>query len=203
MQCVSTRTTVSIFLYFRRDKALQSEPAPQLYSRLHRPSFLHKSVPHTLKIERSILFVQCIAHPEINLPMSFLETDASVQRAVEGLAYAVLFGPVDASGTGVVGIQLDAVQPVPRTDAEDVLTAHVHGMLGNKGYVLAVVADLLKLPIHFLVGDVILKGGIGITITCIQREVRSNGSRQGNLCPLAAAFAGICRFASQSAWGEA
>ena len=113
MQCVSTRTTVSIFLYFRRDKALQSEPAPQLYSRLHRPSFLHKSVPHTLKIERSILFVQCIAHPEINLPMSFLETDASVQRAVEGLAYAVLFGPVDASGTGVVGIQLDAVQPVP------------------------------------------------------------------------------------------
>jgi hypothetical protein len=32
-------------------------------------------------------------------------------------------------------------------------------MLGNKGYVLAVVADFLKLPIHFLVGDVILKGG--------------------------------------------
>ena len=126
MQCVSTRTTVSIFLYFRRDKALQSEPAPQLYSRLHRPSFLHKSVPHTLKIERSILFVQCIAHPEINLPMSFSGKTECVpfQRAVEGLAYAVLFGPVDASGTGVVGIQLDAVQPVPRTDAEDVLTAH-------------------------------------------------------------------------------
>ncbi len=90
MQCVSTRTTVSIFLYFRRDKALQSEPAPQLYSRLHRPSFLHKSVPHTLKIERSILFVQCIAHPEINLSMSFLEADTSVQRAVEGLAHAIL-----------------------------------------------------------------------------------------------------------------
>ena len=110
MQCVSTRTTVSIFLYFRRDKALQSEPAPQLYSRLHRPSFLHKSVPHTLKIERSILFVQCIAHPEINLSMSFLEADTSVQRAVEGLAHGILLGPVDASGTSVVGVQLDAVR---------------------------------------------------------------------------------------------
>ena len=135
--------------------------------------------------------------------MSFLETDTSVQRAVEGLAHGILLGPVDASGTSVVGVQLDAVQPVPRTDAEDVLPTHVHGVLGNKRYRLAVVADFLKLPIHFLVGDVILKGGIGITITCIQREVCSNGSRQGNLCPLAAAFAGICRFASQSAWGEA
>ena len=113
MQCVSTRTTVSIFLYFRRDKALQSEPAPQLYSRLHRPSFLHKSVPHTLKIERSILFVQCIAHPEINLSMSFLEADTSVQRAVEGLAHGILLGPVDASGTSVVGVQLDAVSQCP------------------------------------------------------------------------------------------
>ena len=110
MQCVSTRTPVSIFLYFRRDKALQSEPAPQLYSRLHRPSFLHKSVPHTLKIERSILFVQCIAHPEINLPMSFLEADASVQRAVEGLAYAVLFGPVDASGSVIVRLEYNPVE---------------------------------------------------------------------------------------------
>ena len=83
MQCVSTRTTVSIFLYFRRDKALQSEPAPQLYSRLHRPSFLHKSVAHAFEIEGGVILVQCIAHPEVYLSAAFLETDASVQCAVE------------------------------------------------------------------------------------------------------------------------
>ena len=61
---------------------------PFIYFVYSRSCLLYTS--HTLKIERSILFVQCIAHPEINLPMSFLETDASVQRAVEGLAYACL-----------------------------------------------------------------------------------------------------------------
>lgn len=101
--------------------------------------------------------------------MSFLEADASVQRAVEGLAHGIFLGPVDAPGTGVVSIQLDAVQPVPRTDAEDVLTAHVHGMLGNKRYILAIVADFLKLTIYFFVGDVVLKDGTSIAITCIQQ----------------------------------
>ena len=75
-------------------------------------------------------------------------------------------------------------------------------MLGNKRYILAIVADFLKLTIYFFVGDVVLKDGTSIAITCIQREIRSNGSCQGNLCPLAAAFTGICRFTSQSTWGE-
>lgn len=65
--------------------------------------------------------------------MSFLETDTSVQRAVEGLAHGILLGPVDASGTSVVGVQLDAVQPVPRTDAEDVLPTQFMVCLGTKG----------------------------------------------------------------------
>ena len=65
--------------------------------------------------------------------MSFLEADTSVQRAVEGLAHGILLGPVDAPGTGVVSVQLDAVQPVSRTDAEDVLTAQFMVCLGTKG----------------------------------------------------------------------
>ena len=89
---------------------------------MHGTSFLHKSVSHTLEVEGGVILVEGIAHPEVNLSMSFLEADASVQRAVEGLAHGIFLGPVDAPGTGVVSIQLDAVQPVPRTDAEDVLT---------------------------------------------------------------------------------
>ena len=93
------------------------------------------------------------------------------------MADGVLFRPVHTSRTGVSGIQLDALQPISRVDAENVLSAYGQRVFGNERHVVAVVADFLKLPIHFLVGDVILKGGIGITITCIQREVRSNGSR--------------------------
>ena len=131
---------------------LLSEPATQFNPRLYRPSFLHEPVTHAFKVKSSIIFIQCIANPEVNLSVAFLQTEASVQCAVEGLADVILLCPVDASGTGVVGIYLDAVQPMPRVDAEDVLSAQTQCMFGHEGDVIAVVTYLLCLSVHFYVG---------------------------------------------------
>ena len=100
------------------------KPATQFDACLDGTSFLHEPVAHTLKVESGIILVQSIAHPEVYLPASLLKADAAVQSAVERLADGIFFCPVDASRTGIVDIQLDAVQPISRIDAEDVLSAY-------------------------------------------------------------------------------
>ena len=59
------------------------ESASYVYPEVYRTSFLHKSVAHAFEIEGGVILVQCIAHPEVYLSAAFLETDASVQCAVE------------------------------------------------------------------------------------------------------------------------
>ena len=83
--------------------------------------------------------IQCIANPEVNLSVAFLQAEASVQCAVESLADIILLGPIDTSCTGVVGIKLNTVQPMSRVDAEYVLSAQAQGVLWNERNIVAVV----------------------------------------------------------------
>ena len=115
------------------------------------------------------------------------------------MADGVLFRPVHTSRTGVSGIQLDALQPISRVDAENVLSAYGQRVFGNERHVVAVVADFLKLSVDAGIGYVVLKGGIRIAVAGVQREVGSNGGSQGQFGAEAAAFACIHRFASQAA----
>jgi hypothetical protein len=77
------RLTILIYLLVKVGKLCLLKSATQFYSGLDGASFLHKSVAHAFEIEGGVIFVQCIAHPEVYLSATFLETDASVQCAVE------------------------------------------------------------------------------------------------------------------------
>lgn len=111
-----------------------------LYQNLQRSSipacmgrpFLHESVAHAFKVESSVVFIQCIANPEVNLSVAFLQAEASVQCTVESLADIILLGPIDTSCTGVVGIKLNTVQPMSRVDAENVLSAPGSGCASER-----------------------------------------------------------------------
>ena len=77
------RLTILIYLLVKVGKLCLLKSATQFYSGLDGASFLHKSVAHAFEIEGGVILVQCIAHPEVYLSAAFLDTDASVQCAVE------------------------------------------------------------------------------------------------------------------------
>ena len=116
-------------------------------------------------------------------PRPFLKADAAVQSAVERLADGIFFCPVDASRTGIVDIQLDAVQPISRIDAEDVLSAYGQRVFGDEGHVMAVVAHFLKLPVYSGIGGVILESGIRVAIAGVHRKIGGNCCGQGSSAP--------------------
>ena len=81
--------------------SLQSDA--ELYADLNGSSLLHESIAHAFEVEGGISCVECIAYPEVERCIAFLEGQSAIERAIEVLAYAVVLCPVDASCTIVVG----------------------------------------------------------------------------------------------------
>ena len=179
---------------------LQRGSIPRLYG----AAFLHESVAHAFKVESSVVFIQCIANPKINLSVAFLQAEASVQCAVEGLADIILLGPIDTSCTGVVGIKLNTVQPMSRVDAENVLSAQAQGVLRDEGDVIAIVTYFNHFIIcAFRIRHILFECGVCVAIICSQREVGSNCARQRYFSSEAATLSCIYRFTSEAALGKA
>lgn len=59
------------------------ESASYVYSEVYRTSFLHKAVAHRFEVESSILLIQRIANPEVDLSVPLRQADTAVQRSVE------------------------------------------------------------------------------------------------------------------------
>ena len=142
------------------------ESASEIYTNLHRASHLCESSVHRLKVESLIICVEGIVNPKTYLSVAFVQTDASVQCAVQILICIVLFCPVYTSGSLIVGIHYDIVQPCnivqPCTSlhTEDILSSNVECMFRNERHVVAIVADFLQFSISVLI------------ITCVFSEFR-------------------------------
>ena len=59
------------------------ESASYVYPEVYRTSFLHKSVAHRFEVESSILLIQRIANPEVDLPVPLRQADTAIQRSVD------------------------------------------------------------------------------------------------------------------------
>ena len=130
-----------------------------------------------------------------------MQAQTAVECAVDGLAGVVLFCPVDASGSLVVGAQHDAVeQGLAALELPAVGAAHVQGVLGYKGYVAAAVIHLRLLAV---VRDVVAEGGVGVAVGGLQGQCLGEGCLEGCFGAQAAAAPGIDGDASQSALGKA
>lgn len=109
------------------------EPAPYVDAHLYGATFLRKASAHGFKVERLVILVQGVVHPDTDLPVSFVQAEASVQCAVEGLTGVVLLCPVDTSCRPVVGIEGDVVQNGILAEREDILSAYGKGMFRYDG----------------------------------------------------------------------
>ena len=86
------------------------EPTTYVDTHLYGATFLGKTAAHRLKVEGLVILVQGIVHPDTDLFVTFVQAEASVQCAVEGLAGVVLLCPVDTACRSVVGIKGNIVQ---------------------------------------------------------------------------------------------
>lgn len=162
-------------------KCLFSETAAQVDAYLYGASHLGEAAAHGLEPEGLIAGIQRIVHPQSYLSVAFVQADAAVQGAVQGLTGVVFFSPVDASGSFVVGIQGDVVQPGTFLQTDDVLGTDVERVFGNEGYVAAVV-------VHFVAHDVVGKCSVSVAVTAVQRQVVGQLGAQGCFGSQAPAF---------------